>query len=263
MLYFILFFIIVYIYYIIFDTPFFISNKILNFTIFKTINLDYIVNYKNNNYLYNFTLPHEEYDAKLISNYLKTNKLKMKQNPILNISDYKLNYNHNIVNEFLSLNKNTYDSKFSNFINTISYLICDICMKQQKSLNVGIIVNNRTDNNFQKGNFITFAFFRVYPYQELYKIMKNMNKSIINAKNKEKKYFSLYDLYNLYNCDLIFDSWRELTYIENIHGFSYSRIENNILSYNELKKIIYAKRKKFIYLDYKDNNYIISKCTYF
>ena len=91
-------------------------------------------------------------------------------------------------------------------------------------------------------------------------ILIKIKNSINIARNKEVKYFNLYELYNLYQCDIIINSWRDLSTINNIYNLTMNRYENKILDKNKILNFLKSNRKrKILYLDYYDNNYVINK----
>ena len=94
-------------------------------------------------------------------------------------------------------------------------------------------------------------------------ILSRYKNAVTKARNKQVKYFSIYDLYLLNNCDLILNSWRDLSTIKNNYGYYLERYEKNILNKHNLNKFLLSKRKrKLVYFDYFDNNYIINKVKY-
>ena len=257
-----------------FKTPFFISNMIFKFSSLNNIVLNYILTKDNKNYLINsFRFKHTKYDGKLVSNILKTNKLKISSHRLM-LKELKepiiLYKEHNIVKKYLEIESKSnfvYLNEYSNFVNIcmnlLKYIFNNTSKYNTNNLNVAIIVNHRTNNNFDYGNYITFAFLKInniMSYKEIYDLIST---SIKNAKLDSKKTYTLYDCLKLYNCDLILNSWRDLSIINNINGFQLTRYEPHILTLNEIKKFLFSnKKRKIVYFDYLNSNYVINRIDY-
>jgi hypothetical protein len=275
--YFIFILISIFIYFILFKTPFFISNMIFKFSSLNNIVLNYILTKDNKNYLINsFRFKHTKHDGKLVSNILKTNKLKMSCSRLM-LKELKdpiiLHKEHNIVKKYLEIesdsqsqSKFVYLNEYSNFVNICTNLLKYILNNKSKNktnINISIIVNHRTKNNFDYGNYITFAFLIVNNIMSYKEIADLISKSIKNAKSGSKKTYTLYDCLKLYNCDLILNSWRDLSTINNINDFKLTRYEPHILTLNEIKDFLFSnKKRKIVYFDYFNSNYVINRLDY-
>lgn len=267
--YFIFFLISIFIYFISFKTPFFISNMIFKFSSVNNIVLNYILTKDTKNYLINsFRFKHTKYDGKLVSNILKTNKLKISSHRLM-LKELKepiiLYKQHNIVKKYLEIESQTnfvYLNEYSNIVNTCTNLLKYI-LNNTNHLNIAIIVNHRTNDNFDYGNYITFAFLEVNNLMSYKEIADLISKSIKNAKSGSKKTYTLYDCLKLYNCDLILNSWRDLSTINNINDFKLTRYEPHILTLNEIKDFLFSnKKRKIVYFDYFNSNYVINRLDY-
>lgn len=285
--YFIFILISIFIYFILFKTPFFISNIIFKFSSVNNIVLNYILTKDSKNYLINsFRFKHTKHDGKLVSNILKTNKLKISSHRLM-LKELKesiiIHREHNIVKKYLELESVSnlqsqpnfvYLNEYSNFVNICMNLLkyifnntskynTNISKYNTNNLNVAIIVNHRTNNNFDYGNYITFAFLKVNNLMSFKEIADLISKSIKNAKIDSKKTYTLYDCLKLYSCDLILNSWRDLSIINNINGFKLTRYEPHILTLNEIKDFLFSnKKRKIVYFDYLNSNYVINRLDY-
>tara|TARA_Y100000389_G_scaffold173214_1_gene182238 strand:- start:14 stop:724 length:711 start_codon:yes stop_codon:yes gene_type:complete len=234
---------------------------VFEFSNFRKIYLRYII--KNNNDSKYYITPkyhfrHIDYDGKLISNILKNKIFKLNKLKEINIEDYSFYNSHNIVT-----NKNSFNNNYSNFANVCAYLIKYMLKSKYLSINVAIVVNNRNSTNFKYGNYITFGFFKIYNTMTYLEILKRYSSAVNNARNSEMKHFSLFDLYYLYNCDVVFNSWRELSQIENKNSLYLKRYETPILDKEYIKEFLLSKRKrKMVVFDYYDDKYIINKLDY-
>jgi hypothetical protein len=261
LVYFILIFFILF-YFIMFKTPFWISNLTFEFGKQKFIHLRYIISKDSNYYItpiYRFR--HSHYDGKLISNILKKKKFIIHK--LKKINNYELYKNNNIVNNLLNITNDMYDKKFTKFANVCSNIMKFVSSNSPSSINVAIVVNNRNNTNFNSGNYISFGFLTIHKRMDIKTIMIKYNKIVNYARNKETKNFSLYDLYLLLNCDLILNSWRDLSIINNSHNLLLKRLEGNILDKEYiLNFLISKKKKKLVYFDYFGDNYVINKLEY-
>ena len=262
LLYFILFFSSILLYFFIFKTPFLISNSLFEFTHYRYIKLRYIINKENINYLsdeYNFK--NINYDGKLISNIIKNSNFKTIS--LNKIENFKLYDTNNIVENILNLDISKFNNNYTHLANICSYIIKYVSINTKFTINICVIVSNRSDTNFNYGNYITFAFFKVYKTMDIEMILKVYKNEINNARNKELKYFSLYDIYELYNCDLILNSWRDLSEVNNKYSFNFKRYESQLLDKDTILDFLISYRKrKVVYLDYFDNKYIINKINF-
>ena len=259
--YFILIFLIIF-YFIFFRTPFWISNLTFDFGRQDNIYLKYIISKDRIYYVTpSYRFRHSRYDGKLISNILKKKNFKIHK--LKKISNYELYKNHNIVNNLLNISNELYDKNYTKFANVCSHIIKFVSLNTLSSINVAIIVNNRTNTNFNFGNYISFGFLTIHKTMDIKTIMNKYNKVVNYARNKETKNFSLYDLYLLFNCDLILNSWRDLSVINNSHNLLLERYEGNILDKEYILNFLISKKKrKLVYFDFFDDNYVINKLEY-
>lgn len=265
--YFIFILITIFIYLILFKTPFFISNMIFYFSSLNNLVFNYILTKNNKNYLINsFRFKHTKYDGKLVSNILKSDKLKISYHRLMlkELKDHVILYKeHNIVKKFLELeskSKFVYFNEYSNFVNTCTNLLKYILCKSNSNkynnlsknkLNVAIVVNHRKNDDFNYGNYITFAFLKIKNSMSYKQIADLISKSINNTKSGSKKTYNLYDCAKLYNCDLILNSWRDLSIINNINGFKLTRYEEDILTLQQIKQFLFSnKKRKLVFFDY-------------
>ena len=122
---------------------------------------------------------------------------------------------------------------------------------------------NDKNDDFNYGNYITFAFLKIKNSMSYKQIADLISKSINNNKSGEKKTYTLYDCAKLYNCDLILNSWRDLSIINNINGFKLTRYETHILSLQEIKQFLVSnKKRKVVFFDYFNNDYVINRLDY-
>ena len=92
-------------------------------------------------------------------------------------------------------------------------------------------------------------------------ILKKHNEAVSSIKrcNNNVDYVNLYDVVRLLNCDFIINSWRDLSNI-NMNNTLLTRYEENKLSKKSIEDIYLMKQKSnIIYLDYFNNNWVISK----
>jgi hypothetical protein len=262
LLYFILIFFTLIIYFVLFKTPFWISNLTLNIGKQRNIYLKYIINKDGVNYVTpNYRFKHSDYDGKLISNILK--KKIFKTFNMNTINNYELYKKHNVVNNLLNINEDLYDKNYTKFGNVCANLLRFVSMNNPSTIYVAIVVNNRSDTNFIHGNYISFAFLKINKTMDVKTILQKYYDIINATRNKKLKNFSLYDLYCLSKCDLILDSWRDLSEIKNINSLELKRFEGNILEREYILNFLLSKNKrKVVYFDYFDNNYVINKLEY-
>lgn len=261
LVYFILIFLTLIFYFIMFDTPSWITNLTFEIGKQRIIHVKYII-FKESQYFVtpSYRFRHSSYDGKLISNILKKKNFKLHK--MKSIQNYELYKEHNTVNNLLNINYDLYNNNYTKFANVCSNIIRFISLNSSSYVNVAIVVNNRKDNNLNKGNYITFAFLRINKKMDLATILDNYTYEISYTRAK-KKHFSLYDLYKLYNCDLILNSWRDLSVINNQHNLLLKRFEGNILDREYILNFLLSKEKrKLVYFDFFDNNYVINKLEY-
>lgn len=262
LLYFILIFFTLIFYFIIFNTPSWMSNLTFEIGKQRIIYLKYIIFKENQNFVTpSYRFRHSDYDGKLISNILKRKNFKLyKMNPI---ESYELYKEHNIVNNLLNINDELYNKNYTKFANVCSNIMKFISLNRSSYINVAIVVNNRTDDNFSRGNYLSFAFLKIHKQMTLETILDKYTYEISYVRNRKKNNFSLYDLYKLLNCDLILNSWRDLSVINNQHNLLLKRFEGNILDKEYIIKFLLSRKKrKLVYFDFFDNNYVINKLEY-
>ena len=261
LLYFILIFFTLIFYFIIFYTPMWMTNLTFEIGKQRIIYLKYIIFKENQSFVTpSYRFRHSEYDGKLISNILKRKNFKLyKMNSITNYELYK---QHNTVNNLLDINYDLYNKNYTKFANVCSNIMRFISLKRSSCINVAIVVNNRRDNNFSRGNYLSFAFLQINKQMDLETILDKYTYEISYARTR-KNNFSLFDLYKLLNCDLILNSWRDLSVIDNQHNLLLKRFEGNILDRECIIKFLLSKKKrKLVYFDFFDNNYVINKLEY-
>ena len=259
LVYFILIFLTLLFYFIFFKTPFWISNLTFEFGKYRTIHLKYIISKNNIDYVTpSYRFRHSEYDGKLISNIIKSKNFKIHKMP--KIHTYDLYHKNNMVNSLLNIDEKSYNNNYTKFANVCANVIKYVTNNGHPILNVAVVVNNRSDTNFYNGNYISFAFFKIYQTMNMKTILIKYYNAVNYARNKESKNFSLYDLYKLYNCDLILNSWRDLSHIKNKYNLLLNRYEGNILEREYILDFLQSKSKrKLVYFDFFDNEYIINK----
>ena len=258
MIYFISIFISVFIYFLVFNTPFFIINYIFGCSQMNPYYLNYYI-YKNNyKYSKTFKINHFYYDGRLTSMVIKKKKIKL--NNLKKIDDVgcKIYNKHNILSNLLNIPKN--NTTFSSLNYNVAHLLKYISLIQKKKLRVCVIVSKRNQNEYSKGNLIKFAFFNVNMYMDNVTIMKIFKYSVENSKKCSKKFINIYDIIKFLNCDIIINSWKELSQIETNNGLLLNRFESKILSEFELlNHLLDEKKGKIIFFDKYNNDWIINK----
>ena len=142
----------------------------------------------------------------------------------------------------------------------MAHLLKYISLIQKKKLRVCVIVSKRNENEYSKGNLIKFAFFNVNMYMDNVTIMKIFKYSVENSKKCSKKFINIYDIIKFLNCDIIINSWKELSQIETNNGLLLNRFESKILSEFELlNHLLDEKKGKIIFFDKYNNDWIINK----
>ena len=200
-----LFLIIILLLYIYFLTPQMLSDNIYE-KICGLIELIYIDN--NNNFI-SYTFNHKDYDGRLMKYSIEQELVKYKiKNDILNIYNFK---------NFQYLNSNRI-LQFSKFTSSISYLLKEMLIYQNRKLKVSIIISIRKKirNPLSKGNFIKFACFTIIPSDNVFDICSKCQTSIKNAQSEKyiKKNTTIHEfIFGFYNSDYIFNSWRDLSSI--------------------------------------------------
>lgn len=258
--YFICIFIIIFLYFLVFNTPFFLINYIYGCSQMNRFNLNYYILKNDNIYIKTFKINHILYDGRLTSMLLKKKNINIKN--IKNINNKKGNLEifkpHNILSNLLEIPKN--DTKFSSLNFNVSYLLKFISQIQNKILKVCVIISTRDENNYTQGNFLKFGFFNINKYMDNNEIMKRFKNCVENSRKDSKKFVNIYDILNFLNCDITINSWKDLSVIKNNNGLLMKRFENNIFSKKELlKNLLDGKKGKILFFDKYYDDWVINK----
>lgn len=257
MIYFICIFIIIFIYFIVFNTPFFLINYLFGLSNMNPFYLKYKV-YKNDNiYTKEFKINHIYYDGRLASMKIKDSNINISTLDKIS-NDFELYHSHNIVTNLLQIPKN--NTNFSSFNYISSNLLKFISLNRNKIIKVCVIVSTRGNNDYSYGNLINLAFFNVHRFMDINTIMKRFKYSVNNAKKSTRRFLNIYEIIKLLDCDIILNSWKDLSYIESKNGTILKRYEPTIFSrQNLLNNLLNKKKLKIIFFDKYNNDWIINK----
>lgn len=258
MIYFICIFIIIFIYFIVFKTPFFLINYLFGLSNMNTFHLNYKI-YKNNSiYKKQIKINHIYYDGRLTSMKIKDYGIKVNTHDKIS-NDFELYHSHNIVTNLLQIPKN-HNTNFSSFNYTTSNLLKFISLNNEKIIKVCVIVSTRGNNDYSYGNLINVAFFNVHKFMDINTIMKRFKYSVDKSKKSTRRFLNIYEILKLLDCDIILNSWKDLSYIESKNGIILKRYEPTILSkQNLLNNLLDKKKLKVIFFDKYDNDWVINK----
>ena len=265
----------------IFYTPKSLSNYLYGFL--KPVRLKYIItnnpiklNKKYNVIDYEFI--HRYFDGDLMNLHIKDSTVTPKKQIRFINNPYK---KYQIIPNQFKL------EQYSSFTQAVAYIIkklfkyrnCDItdCPEKTpnlfkynpckyrtcKSLKIGIVVSKRhlLKNQYTKGNFLKFATYTVYSHNTFPEICDIHYHTI-----KKTKYTSCYmenttfnDIIKAYDCDIIFNSWRNLTNITRNDGTQLVRVPENLNKQDLINKLFKTYNKNmYVKLDYYETNWIIS-----
>jgi hypothetical protein len=232
--------------------PTFLSNFIIG-TVSGNIDFKYsIINYDNKILEYSFH--HKKYDGDLMSLTIKkmTNLSEKINKSKFFYYNYQKVYNPN-------------NPKYSSFTNICAFILKKILANSNKKIKVGIIVSKRhcLNNKYKSGNYFNIATYYVYPNMNFNNICEIHYSTIIKVKNNFKKVsLKINDLCNFYNCNYIFNSHRNLSYIERDDGYKLLRIQlkEEIPSEKDIDDMYHFKNKKqLIVFNNYDKKWIITK----
>jgi hypothetical protein len=234
---------------IIFYTPQVISDIIygINFG-----NLKFIYYDKNKKRLLSYNFNHKDYDGSLMSYSIQNNLVKY--NIENDIKIYKLKKYQYLNNERIL--------DFSLFTSSISHLLNEIMMYQNRKIKICIIVSIRHNliDKTQKGNFIKLAYYTISPKNNKIDICNIHNYSVKNIKFKNYliKNTTLYDFIKSFiNIDYVFNSRRDLSTINTLNGLLIKQSTNKI-THTEIYNLKHVPNRLFIVLDFFNKHYIIS-----
>lgn len=229
-------------------TPSYFCNIIIGkFTDFK---IDYI----NTNSIIKYKINHRYFDGELfnyfIKNKINSQNIKITKN-IKNINNnFKLNINKHYILKY-SRYKN-----FSKFITCIGFFTKYILFKYSSNnfLRIGIIINTRSMENLNKGNYVICKYIKIYRNYNLDKIMNMIKNTILKFKNKNIK-TRLSTGLNYILSDFVFNSHKEFTIINNFNCNFYYK-NKNYSKLHFIKKI--REGNKVIVLNYDNDYYYIN-----
>lgn len=258
MIYFICIFVIIFIYFLIFNTPFFLINYLFGLSNMNPFYLNYKI-YKNNNiYKKEIKINHIYYDGRLASMKIKDSGIKVNTHDKIS-NDFELYHSHNILTNLLQISKN-HNADFSSFNYNVSNLLKFISLNNEKILKVCVIVSTRGNNDYSYGNLINVAFFNVHKFMDINTIMKRFKYSVNKSKKNTRRFLNIYEILKLLDCDIILNSWKDLSYIESKNGIILKRFEPTILSKQDLLNNLLDKKKlKVIFFDKYNNDWVINK----
>ena len=233
-----------------FFTPQILSDTLyeLKFGVMKFVYTD------KNNKTISYRFNHKNYDGKLMVYTIQQELVKYKIENNINfhkISPYQIINNKRILN-------------FSKFTCSVSYILKDILIYQNKKINGCIItsIRNKIKNPISKGNFLKFAYFTINPSDNILDICFKLETSVKITQSKKylKENTTLHDFFSaFYNVDYVFNSWRDLSSIYTKNGKLLTRQLTNKVTEKDISSLLQIKDKKsFIILDYLQDSYIIS-----
>lgn len=211
-----------------------------------------ITNYHNNIVEYNFN--HKNFDGDLMSLTIKK---------MINLSDQKMNTNllyHNYQKVF-----NPKVPNYSSFTNICAYILNRVLKNTNKKIKVGVIVSKRNclKDKYKSGNYFNIATYKVDSTMNLESICKIHNDTVKKVKNNCKKTnLKIYDFLQFQSCNFIFNSHRDLSYIERDDGYKLLRLQlpEELPSLDDIQKMYNFKNKKqLLVLNNYNNDWMITK----
>lgn len=249
--------------YLYFYTPHIVVNIVYKI-IFSKVSFTYIINYSKHDKIskiITYKFDHGFYDGSLIAKFIKQSRSEHKR--LIRTPEY-LYEDYQVVNYNLGNNV----KKYSSFTYAVSSIIkkmqnyYHINYPTQQNINVGIIVSKRRllKNSSMLGNFIRTVYYDINVNDSYDKIcnihdiaVKNEQKDIINLYNNG------YDIYKLKKSDIIFNSHRELSYIERNDGNNLTLIsDKNFKNKEDMENKMFKRGyKKMVFFNYLDEKWII------
>lgn len=234
--------------YNIFYTPKILINYIIKYIVkfdIKYINSDSIIKYHIN---------HCYFDGFLFNHYLKNNLFSKKIKITENINNINQDYILDIPKHYI-LNYSRYKN-FSKFVTCISFFTKYILFYYtcKNNLNIGIVINTRSKNNLEYGNFEICKNIVINKKDSMDEIGTKFTKLIKKYKNKNI-HTRISTGISYLNSDYIFNSHKEFSQIKK-YGFNFY-YENKYQNKKDFIKLIKSGRK-IIVLNYKDDYYYIN-----
>lgn len=236
----------------IFYTPFTIMNMIYGSFIPNVKIIYNSQNIQNNNKYIEYNFNHRFFDGNLMHHYIKNNL-----HPKIDINS---NFNNFEEHQYID-SKRILDHSL--FTSAISKLVYKLVNKQQKNLNICIIVSTRDTYDF--GNFLQFALYTIKQSNTLEEICNIHNIAVKQIQNRKyiSNHASLYDFLKLYKADYIFNSWRNLSSINTIDNRLLTRMSDQKISKTDIENLMIAKKRAFVITDFIDNSFVISQINYY
>ena len=264
-------------------TPKIISD--IGYGYLNPVKVKYIINNNNNNNNYDiikYKFSHKYFDGDLMKLYIEKSKKNKINNKIKINGDAKDILN--IYNKYQIIDiKN--NKKYSSFTCAVAYIIklifkyrnCNIksCKKSKElhyneckyntcnKLKIGIVISKRhlLEYVYVPGNYLKIGVYEIYKhntYEEICNIHNNIIKNI-KYNDTYNVNTTISDIYNAHDCDIIFNSWRNLSHIKRDDGLELIRLPEK-LNKKDLINDLFTTRKKNMYvkLDYYNNKWIIS-----
>ena len=234
--------------YILISHPFYFINIIIG----KCV--EFKIDYINNNSTINYKINHRYIDGRLFNYYLQNNINSSKIIVNENINNIDLNYNLDINKHFI-FNYSRYKN-YSKFITGIGFFTKYVLFKysNKEKLRIGIIIDTRSNDNLNYGNYIVCRYIIVEKNDSLDKIMIKIKNKIKKYKNKNKKTEIITGLSYILS-DYIFNSHKDFSTINKFNCNFYYKNKN----YSKDEFINKIKEgKKVIVLTYNKNNYYIN-----
>ena len=258
MIYFICIFLFIIIYYLVFNTPFFLINNLFGFSQMKSFILNYYIFKNNEVYSKTFEIDHKKYDGRLTSMLLKKKNIRLNNLNKINNNSIKIYEKHNILSNLLDFKKN--DTLFSSLNYNVSHLLKFMCNTQKRNLNVCIVVSTRDETNYTNGNLIKLGFFNVHKSMDNIEIMKRFKNCVEKCKKDSKKFLNIYDILRFLNCNITINSWKDLSEMQTSYGLILKRFETSLFSKTELlNNLLDGKKGKVVFFDKYNNDWIINK----
>lgn len=216
--------------------------------------IDFKIDYINTNSIIKYKINHRYFDGQLFNHCLQNNINSIEIIVNKNINNIDLNYNLDIHKHYI-LNYSRYKN-FSKFITCIGFFTKYVLFKysNKDKLRIGIIINTRSSDNLNYGNYMICKYIIVEKTDNLDKIMNNVKNKIKKYKNKNIKTRLLTGVYFIY-CDFVFNSHKEFTIINNFNCNFYYK-NKNYSKLHFIKKI--REGNKVIVLNYNNHYYYIN-----
>lgn len=233
-------------------TPSFFSNFLIG-KVSGDIKFRYAITNYNNNVI-EYTFNHKKYDGDLMSMTIKKK---------IDVSNKK--YNSNLLYYNYQKVFNPKVPNYSSFTNICSYILSRVLKNTDKKIKVGVIVSKRNclKDKFKSGNYFNIATYKVDSTMNLESICKIHNDTVKKVKNNCKKInLKMYDFLHFHSCNIIFNSHRDLSYIEREDGYKLIRLQlpEELPSLIDIQKMYNFKNKKqLLVLNNYNNDWMITK----